>query len=104
MLKVESDVMVSSYGVYTACRTRDLCLRYMGETPALWADAQTTPCPCSKEFYAEVMAYARVIRDEREHGVLPYSHRQMVAWITEKPPKVKKIKRREIPITQARLV
>jgi len=75
----------------------------MGENPALWADATITPCPCSKAFYEEVMAYSRILQAENERGVpFPYSHRQMVAWTTEKPPKKAKVKERIIPLTQQR--
>jgi hypothetical protein len=75
----------------------------MGENPARWADCNTTPCPCSPAFYREVLAYAKVLRDERENGKLPYSHYQLVKWTTEKDKRIPRRKVREIPITQSRL-
>lgn len=96
--------IVSSYEVYHQCRKRDLCLRYMGENPVLWADCDVTPCPCSPGFYREVLAYSKIITDEEINGKLPYSHRRMVSWLTERPPKQpRRIKPREIPVTQRRL-
>lgn len=101
---MESEEFTSSYGVYTACRMRDLCLRYMGESPVLWADVTVTPCPCSKEFYEQVVAFGTILRHEQERGnPYPYSYRQMVAWLTEKEQRPKKKKERVIPLTQQRL-
>ena len=100
---MENTDFTSSYEQYHQCRYRDLCLRYMGENPIQWADVSVTPCPCTPAFFREVLAYAKVLRDEREYGELPYSHMRLVHWMTERPTVKKARKVREIPLSQMRL-
>lgn len=102
--KMEKESFVSSFEVYHQCRYRDICLRYMGENPIQWADVSVTPCPCTPAFFREVMAYAKVIRDEDVYGKLPYTRMRLVHWMTENHYSRKKARKvREIPLTQMRL-
>lgn len=104
-LKMKSDGFTSSFEVYHQCRYRDLCLRYMNENPIQWADVSVTPCPCTPAFFRELMAYTKVLRDEREFGELPYTRMRLVHWMTENhhARKQQKKKQREIPFSQKRL-
>jgi hypothetical protein len=95
----------TAWGAYVQCRSRDLCLRYLGETPMEWADVTVTPCPCSHEFYREVLAYRQVLTDEREHGALKYPRWKQVKWLTQsnRVDRSRMKKSRVIPLTQSRL-
>lgn len=95
----------TAWEAYNTCRSRDLCLRYLGENPAEWADATVTPCPCSHEFYREILAYKKVLSDELEHGALNYPRWKQVKWLTQtnRVDRTKQPKRREIPLSQSRL-
>lgn len=95
----------SSYETYYSCRSRDMCLRYMGENPAKFADSTVCPCPCTKEFYEEMMMFHRVKHEREIFGDLPYSVSQEVKWRLQDKKRIKalRIKQRNLPITQQRL-
>lgn len=100
-----TDKIPTAWEAFNTCRSRDLCLRYLGENPAEWADSSVTPCPCSHDFYREILAYKRVLADESEYGALDYPRWKQVKWLTQKNrvDRSKMKKSRIIPLTQSRL-
>lgn len=102
---MENEHEKGSFYRYNTCKYRDMCLRYLGEEPIRWADVTSTPCPCNPAFFREVIAYSKVILDELENGSLPYTHVQLVKFMTEHriPEKRRKIKVKELPLSQQRL-
>lgn len=101
---MEKEQLTSSFEVYNTCKFRDLCLRFLGEEPIRWVDVSSTPCPCNATYFKEVMAYARIIYNEEVLGSrLPYTHMQLVRFMTEKEKKGKVARIREIPLNQERL-
>ena len=103
-VRINPDSVPSAWSAYSTCRSRDLCLRYLQENPAEWADVAVTPCPCSHEFYREVLAYKKVLKDELDFGPLDYPRWKQVKWLTQhNRVERKKPKSRIIPLTQSRL-
>jgi hypothetical protein len=89
--------------LYKTCRYRDMCLRYLGENPAQWINANVTPCPCGKEFFTQILAYARVCEYERLNHVEFASRSYVVTEMTRKRPRKQRDKNRHIPLSQERL-
>lgn len=83
-----------------------MCLRYMGANPSEFADATVCPCPCTKEFYDNMMLWHRCVSEREQYGELPYTVREEMEMRRNEGKHQRKLPKRrvkEMPLTQQRL-